>query len=111
MDGGAKPPIEVGQLLAGKYRVERVLGVGGMGAVVAARHLELDELRAIKILLPEARRDAGAVERFMREARIAVRLKSEHVVNIYDVGRLESGEPYIVMEYLDGQDLKEMLES
>ena len=111
MAGRTKPPIDVGQVLAGKYRVERVLGVGGMGAVVAARHLELGELRAVKVLLPEARRDATAVERFMREARIAVRLKNEHVVRIHDVGRLEAGEPYIVMEYLEGQDLKEILQT
>ena len=111
MENPSTVPVEIGQILAEKYRVERVLGVGGMGAVVAARHLELDELRAVKVLLPRAREDADAVERFMREARAAVRLKNEHVVRIYDVGRLSGGEPFMVMEYLQGQDLKQMLES
>jgi eukaryotic-like serine/threonine-protein kinase len=103
-------PVAVGDVLAGKYRVERVLGVGGMGVVVAARHLELNELRAIKFLLPEARRNPEALERFVREARAVVRLKNPHVVRIHDVGRFDGGEPYIVMEHLEGEDLKSILD-
>ena len=68
-----------GQLLAGKYRVERVLGRGGMGVVVAAHHIVLDQVVAIKFLLPEALRSAEAVARFEREARAAVKIQSEHV--------------------------------
>ncbi|MFZ5892291.1 MAG: serine/threonine protein kinase [Myxococcota bacterium] len=94
-----------GQVLAGKYRVERVLGKGGMGVVVAAQHLVLDELVAMKFLLPEALASGEAVARFEREARAAVKIKSEHVVRVTDVGRLESGAPYMVMEYLNGEDL------
>ncbi len=101
--------IAEGQIVAGKYRVERMLGRGGMGVVVAARHVSLDELVAIKLLLPEACLVAEAVARFEREARAAVRIKSEHVARVTDVGRTESGVPYMVMEYLDGEDLSAWL--
>ena len=94
-----------GEILAGKYEVERVLGRGGMGLVVAARHLQLEEKVAIKFLLPEAVSSPEVVGRFAREARAAVRIKSEHVARVSDVGTLESGEPYMVMEYLEGVDL------
>src|SRR3954465_15876290 len=98
-----------GQLLAGKYRVERVLGQGGMGVVVAAHHVVLDETVAIKFLLPEALGSAEAVARFEREARAAVKIKSEHVARVTDVGRLETGAPYMVMELLRGRDLGVLL--
>ncbi len=98
-----------GQVLAGKYRVERVLGRGGMGVVVAAHHIHLDERVAIKFLLPEALVNAEATQRFVREARAAVRIKSEHVARVSDVGMLEGGEPYMVMEYLEGSDLADTL--
>jgi serine/threonine-protein kinase len=97
--------VRAGDVIAGKYRVERLLGQGGMGMVVAARHLELDEQVAIKFLLPESLDSPEVVARFAREARSAVRIKNEHVARILDVGRLESGVPYIIMEYLDGVDL------
>ena len=98
-------PVQEGEILAHKYRVERVLGQGGMGVVVAARHVELDELVALKFLLPEALSEPEAVARFVKEARAAVRIKSEHVARVHDVGQLDSGAPYIVMEYLEGSDL------
>jgi serine/threonine-protein kinase len=104
-------PVQPGDTLAEKYRVERVLGVGGMGAVVAARHIDLDELRAVKVMLPRAVRVKETVERFMREARAVVRLKNPHVVKVYDVGRLEGGAPYMVMEYLEGRSMKAMLDA
>jgi len=94
-----------GEVLAGKYRVDRILGKGGMGIVVAAHHLQLDQIVALKFLRPEAVANPEALDRFMREARNAVRLKSEHVARIIDVGTLDSGAPYIVMEYLEGSDL------
>ena len=94
-----------GQILASKFRVERVIGQGGMGVVVSAFHLELHERVALKFLLPEAMNQPNIVERFTREARNAVRIRSEHVARVTDVGRLENGAPYIVMEYLDGVDL------
>jgi len=99
-------PARSGDILLGKYRVERVLGEGGMGVVVAARHLGLGELFAIKLLRPAPRADGKAIERFLREARAAARLKTEHVARVHDVGRLDGGAPYMVMEHLDGNDLK-----
>jgi eukaryotic-like serine/threonine-protein kinase len=102
-------PVREGDLLAGKYRVERVLGAGGMGVVVAARHIELDQLVAIKFVRDEAIASEDAVQRFLREARAAVKLKSEHVARVLDVGKLESGAPYMVMEYLEGSDLGKVL--
>ena len=99
----------VGDILAGKYRVERIIGIGGMGMVVAATHLELDQIVAIKFMLPAALESKEAVDRFMREARAAGRLTSEHVCRVSDVGKFDSGVPYIVMEYLDGFDLGTLL--
>src|SRR5258706_13219354 len=94
-----------GEIPAGKYRVERVLGIGGMGVVVAAHPLALDKRVAIKFLLPEAATNAEVGARFAREARAAVKIESEHVARVIDVGALESGSPYMVMEYLVGSDL------
>ena len=101
-------PLLPGETLAGKYRIERVLGRGGMGIVMAARHLDLDERVAIKFLLND-HSDLSA-ERFLREARAAAKVKGEHVCRVFDFGRLETGEPYIVMDYLEGQDLARKLE-
>jgi eukaryotic-like serine/threonine-protein kinase len=98
---GVKP----GDVLGGKYRVERVLGTGGMGIVVAARHVDLDQRVALKFILKEAMTDPSAAERFLREARAAVQLKSNHTARVIDVGRLKNGDPFMVMEYLEGQDL------
>ena len=98
-----------GELIAGKYRVERTLGRGGMGEVYLAKHVELDERVALKMMLPEAAKNPEAVQRFMREARAAVKIKSDHVVRVTDVGTLETGLPYMAMEYLEGSDLREIL--
>jgi serine/threonine-protein kinase len=102
--------IRPGQILAGKFRVERVLGEGGMGVVVAAHHIQLDEKVALKFLLPAALENPQAIARFLREARAAVKIKNEHVARVIDVGQLENGAPYIVMEYLQGADLSGWLE-
>jgi eukaryotic-like serine/threonine-protein kinase len=98
-------PVHEGEVLAGKYRVDKILGKGGMGVVVAAHHIQLDEKVAIKFLLPAALASKETVTRFAREARAAVRIKSEHVARVSDVGTLETGAPYMVMEYLEGGDL------
>lgn len=101
-----------GTVLAGKYRVDRLLGQGGMGVVVEARHLQLDERVALKFLLPQWASHPEASERFLREARAAIRIKNEHVARVTDVGNLpETGSPYMVMEYLEGVDLGKMLET
>jgi serine/threonine-protein kinase len=102
--------VREGDIIAGKYQVEKVLGVGGMGVVVAARHLQLEYKVALKFLLPEVLSNSEAVARFVREARAAVRIKSEHVARVTDVGTLENGAPYMVMEYLEGGDLAGWLE-
>jgi serine/threonine-protein kinase len=99
-----------GQVLGGKYRVDRVLGAGGMGMVVAATHLQLDERVAIKFLLPEALRNEEAVARFGREARAAVKIRGEHVARVIDVGSFDNGAPFMVMEHLDGRDLSALIE-
>ena len=91
--------------IAQKFWVERVLGRGGMGVVVAATHLQLGQRVALKFLHTNGPRDAEAIERFLREARSAVSLRSEHVGRVLDVGQTDDGAPYIVMEYLDGADL------
>src|ERR1019366_5384072 len=123
-EGGRKPrmngseslppgsiPVATGDVLAGKYRVDRILGVGGMGVVVAATHLQLDQKVALKFMLPLGLAQPELIERFSREARAAVRLKSDHVARVLDVGTLESGSPYMVMEYLDGSDLGQLVET
>jgi serine/threonine protein kinase len=99
----------VGDIVAGKYEVERILGSGGMGIVVLARHKHLGEPVAIKLLHPDAAMDGESVARLLREARATISIKSEHVIRILDVGTLDTGSPYILMEYLMGSDLAELL--
>jgi serine/threonine-protein kinase len=106
----SQPSITPGQIIAGKYRVDRVIGQGGMGVVVAATHLHLEERVAIKMLLPEMAR-GEIVTRFIHEAKAAVRIRSEHVARVIDVGSLENDSPYMVMEYLEGRDLAGELEA
>jgi serine/threonine protein kinase len=92
-------------ILSGKYRLEKVIGRGGMGVVMAAWHLELDQRVALKFLLPELAEHQEAAERFRREARASAKIKSEHVARVLDVGTLDGGVPFMVMEHLDGRDL------
>lgn len=103
-------PVQAGDVLGQKYRVDRVLGVGGMGVVVSATHLHLEQKVALKFMLPAAFGNPEALARFQREARAAVRLKSEHVAKVLDTGVFENNSPYIVMEYLEGTDLAGELE-
>jgi serine/threonine-protein kinase len=98
-----------GEVLNGKYRIERVIGKGGMGAVLAAHHLMLDQPIAIKFLLGEIAQNEEARRRFLNEGKNAFKIKSEHVCRIFDFGE-ENGMPYMVMEFLDGEDLSQMLE-
>jgi serine/threonine-protein kinase len=97
-------PVRVGDVVAGKYRVERVLGAGGMGCVVAARHVELEQRVALKLLRPDAG-DVASASRLLLEAKAAVKLRGEHVARVFDVGRMPDGAPFLVMEYLEGRDL------
>ncbi|WP_129346801.1 serine/threonine-protein kinase [Sorangium cellulosum] len=99
-----------GDIVAGKYRVERVLGRGGMGLVVAAHHVSLRHRVALKFLLPEGRGAPDAVARFFREAQAAAAIASEHIVRVIDVGHTDQEVPYFVMEYLSGIDLEALLD-
>src|SRR6188768_2979546 len=100
----------VGSLLLGKYRLETVLGEGGMGVVYAAEHVQLQERVAVKLVRGEHANTAKLAERLVREARATVRVKSDHVVRVLDAGTLEDGQPFIVMEYLEGEDLAKVRE-
>lgn len=103
-------PIAPGDIVAAKFRIDHVLGEGGMGVVFGAHHLTLNERVAIKVLRPEATSEPEAVARFLREARAAVRIKGEHVARVLDVGSLDDGTPYMAMEYLEGADLATVVE-
>jgi serine/threonine-protein kinase len=102
-------PAQPGEILAGKFRIDRVLGAGGMGTVVAATHLQLGHSVALKFMLDHALEKPDLIGRFLREARAAAQLRSQHVARILDVGALDGGAPYIVMELLEGTDLETLL--
>ena len=110
-ESGSAPSLESmtalwrGEVIAGKYRVDKVVGRGGMGVVLAAHHLTLDETVAIKVLRATMMGVPGMVARFIREARASSKIKSENVVRVTDVDTLLSGVPYMIMEYLEGTDL------
>jgi serine/threonine protein kinase len=105
-----EPPIPPGALLAGRYSVENVLAEGGMGVVWLGRHVELDKPVAIKFLRRALCGKEAVVARFLNEARAAAALRSNHVVRVMDVGQLETGRPYLVMEHLQGIDLDALVE-
>ena len=109
LPAGLVAALAPGTVISGKYRVEQPLGTGGMGVVVAARHLELNQNLAIKVLLPSASTSEEATTRFLREGRAAAQLTSPHVAKVHDSGRLPSGAPYLVMELLRGRDLRAIL--
>ncbi len=106
-DASAEP--DSGDIVAGKYRVDRVVGRGGMGYVVAVVHLELEERFALKLLRHDGAITAAQLARFMREGRIAAKIKSDHVARVFDVGRTVEGRPFLVMELLEGRDLAEVI--
>jgi serine/threonine protein kinase len=105
----AASPGTPGEILAGKYRIEAVIGVGGMGRVVKAHHLYLQQPVAIKILLPQMVESQSTVARFLREAQSTVKLRSEHIARVIDVGTMSDNTPFIVMEFLEGFDLNQIL--
>jgi tRNA A-37 threonylcarbamoyl transferase component Bud32 len=102
-------PVSPGDVVAGKYEVEWTIGAGGMGVVVAAMHRVLGQRVAIKFPSEAIRGSAEGRERMLREARACVRLRSEQTVRVLDVGTLDDGAPFIVMEYLLGRSLAERL--
>ncbi|WP_044986192.1 serine/threonine-protein kinase [Sorangium cellulosum] len=101
----------IGEVFAQRYRVERSLGRGSMGAVFVAEHVSLRQRVAVKFLLPRAKDFPGASARFLREARAAAAIRSDHVARVIDVGTAEMGLPYLVMEYLRGRDLQQVLDA
>jgi hypothetical protein len=98
-------PLVVGQTIAGRYRVGNIIGEGGMGIVCAATHVGLGTPVAVKLIRSDLKGDLESVQRFVNEARTAAALKGEHVARVFDVGQLETGEPYLVMEHLEGVSL------
>ena len=103
-------PLHIGQIVNGKYRIERQIGRGGMGVVLTATHLQLEHLVAIKVMRRDLVMDDRALDRLLVEARAAARIRSEHVARVLDVGTLENGSPFIVMEYLEGENLADLLD-
>ncbi|HVZ36767.1 MAG TPA: protein kinase, partial [Polyangiaceae bacterium] len=95
-----------GRVLSGRFRIEHLIGRGSMGVVLAARHVELDARVAIKAIAREMQALPGVLARFAREAKAAVAIRSEHVARVFDVGTDDELGPYIVMEYLEGRDLR-----
>jgi serine/threonine protein kinase len=102
-------PVHPGQVIGGKYQVIDLIGSGGMGQVYSALHLDLGERVALKFLRREALQYPELVQRFSTEARAAARIRSEHVARVFDVGQLPDGVPFIVMEFLEGKDLSDVL--
>ena len=103
------PPNLVGRTIDGRYQVERVLGEGGFGTVYEVTHLRFGGRFAMKVLLPNALSNPEAVRRFQREARAAASIGHKHIVQVTDMGEIEAGEPYIVLEYLRGHSLAKEL--
>jgi eukaryotic-like serine/threonine-protein kinase len=102
--------VHVGQVVSGKYRIERQIGRGGMGIVLAATHLQLGHLVAIKVMRRDLVVDDKVLDRLLMEARAAAKIRNEHVARVLDVGTLENGSPFIVMEYLEGENLADLLD-
>lgn len=99
----------LGQTLAGKYEIEELIKTGGMGSVYRGRHILMDKRVAVKVLRPSLAVDDAVVARFSREAKAASRISHPHAVNVTDFGESENGVVFLVMEYLDGQTLKEII--
>jgi len=104
-----KAKIPVGTVLAGKYRITREIGRGGMAAVYEAANVDIGKRVAIKVLAQELTTSAVVVERFLREARAAAAIRSPYICDIYDSGKLEDGRPFLVLELLEGESLYERM--
>ncbi len=99
----------LGRVVGSRYRLERLLGVGGMGSVYLATHVQVGKSFALKMLHNEGAEGSSARERFLREARVAATVKHPGIVDVFDVGETEDGEPYMVMELLHGESLADRL--
>jgi serine/threonine-protein kinase len=101
----------IGQTLAGKYRIDKLIKTGGMGSVYCGKHVLMDKTVAVKVLRPSLAVDDAVVARFSREAKAASRISHPHAVSVTDFGESENGVVFLVMEYLDGRTLKEIIAS
>src|SRR5262252_3410002 len=102
--------LEIGQVIEGKYRIVRLLGEGGMGAVYEGENVRIHRRVAIKVLHPGTTKNVDAVQRFEREAQAAGRIGSDHIVEVIDLGNLPEGDRFMVMEYLDGESLSQRIQ-
>lgn len=102
--------IPSGAVIGGKYRIDALLAEGGMGVIYRGTHLVLDHVVAIKVVKPELTHRPDAVARFLREARTIAALRGEHVARVLDSGCIKNGPPYMVLEYLEGVDLRTWLQ-
>ena len=100
-----RPEELVGQIVEGRYRIERIIGKGGMGTVYACRHIVVGKLAAIKVLRAGVERSEGVLQRFIREAQTANAIRSRHIVEVTDFGQLQNGSFFVVMDLLEGEDL------
>jgi len=105
----ARAPL-IGETLGDAYRVVRLMGEGAMGGIFEARQLRLDKRVAIKVLARELAANGEALLRFHREAEITSQLGHPHIINVFDFGTTDNGQPYLVMEYLEGEDLAYLLQ-
>ncbi len=112
-DGGLLRPIItdplIGTVLAGNYEILEVLGQGGMGVVYRGKHSLMERIVAIKMLLSQLISDTNSVKRFQQESKAAARLKHPHIIDVYDFGISPAGQPYIVMEFLEGTPLADLI--
>ena len=105
-----EPESLIGSLLGERYQLLRLIGQGGMGAVYLATHVIIGKQIAVKVLSPDYSRNPGDVQRFLQEARAASLIRHDHVVDIADFGYTDQGQAYLVMEYLEGEDLAHTLQ-
>lgn len=99
----------IGTVLAGNYEILEVLGQGGMGVVYRGKHSLMERVVAIKMLLSQLISDTNSVKRFQQESKAAARLKHPHIIDVYDFGISPAGQPYIVMEFLEGTPLSDLI--
>ena len=111
MTESKEPDPLIGMVLDGKYRLDRILGIGGMATVYAATRLQFGDTVAIKVLSAEAMQQHQAVKRFEREARAVASIKHPNVISVYDFGALPDERAYMVMEYIRGESLREELKA
>ena len=109
VEAGFEPPVSHGELLVAKYRIEELIGTGGIGYVMSATNVGLEEKVALKFLRPEFLSNEEAVHRFTNEARLAAKIQHPHVARVLDIESSESTGPFIVMELLVGRDLNQVL--